>query len=86
MPIDRSPRSFADRIAAFCRKRLTSLLGPDTDRLEDYLLDLIVRHECPPLHSTGYSWKEIATNTGIAYPKPTLLLSRDVSIRFYSPI
>lgn len=69
MPIDRSPRSFADRIAVFCRKRLTSLLGPDTDRLEDYLVGLIVRHEWPPLHSTGYSWKEIATNTGIAYPK-----------------
>lgn len=68
MPTHRSPRTFADRIAAFCRKRLSSSLGPDTGRLEVYLLDLIVRHECPPLHSTGYSWREIAANTGIAYP------------------
>lgn len=43
------------------------MLGSDTDRLEAYLIDLIVRHECPPLHSTGYSWREIAANTEISY-------------------
>jgi len=69
MPSSRLPRSFADRIAAFCRNRLSSLLGSDTDRLEAFLLNLIVSHECPPLHSTGYSWKEIADRTGIAHPK-----------------
>lgn len=68
MPTHRCPRTFADRIAAFCRKRLSSLLGPDTDRLEAYLLDLIARHECPPFNSNGYSWREIAANTGIGYP------------------
>lgn len=68
MPAHQCPRTFADRIAAFCRKRLSSLLGPDTDTLEAYLLDLIVSNECPPFHSTGYSWREIAANTGIAYP------------------
>ncbi|MFC5508776.1 hypothetical protein ACFPN9_26440, partial [Bosea massiliensis] len=88
MPTHRSSRTFADRIAAFCRKRLLSSLGPDTDRLEAYLLDLIARHEWPPLHSTGYSWREIAANTGIAYPnlvaiKEEIRPALDAMVRAY---
>lgn len=69
MPTDWNSRVLANKIADFCRKRLTPFLHADTERLQSYLLSLIAHREYPPTRGKGIDWRAISESCEIGHSR-----------------